>query len=221
LKFKKRIKAEEFLQLILKGINPNTDEIISKNSVLKDSQFLKEIIEFMHANRYDTVIIKESDIIEIKKSDLFQLLRKQRLKISNKLGWKPYHILSDNALVRLIIYSPKTLQEAARIKYIGAKNIENVPSFIEIIKKYKCKEMGELKNSCDYYEICVDCGIKLDFNYRSNYPERDRCSKCYRYENNNRMSGNDFKGSFNDWEEFNNQNSIESSQRNNYGQSDW
>ena len=53
-------------------------------------------------------------------------------------------------------------------------------------------------------DVCIDCGVELDFNYRSDYPFRDRCSKHHRFENQNRMHKvDDFKGSFEDWENFN------------------
>ena len=205
----KRVKSEIFLQSILAGYYPNTGEIIPNNSPFKHSEVIREIKEFLETNHYDSKIISDEHGNNIMDGDLFEQLRKKRMEIARELGWKPFHILSNNALIRLIIYEPKTIEDAKKIKYIGEKNIDHVPPFLEILNiNKKLKTPKEKEISQDYLgkqDTCLDCGVELDFNYRSNYPFRDRCSKHYLFENQNRMhKKNDFKGSFEDWENFNN-----------------
>jgi hypothetical protein len=203
----KRVKPEIFLQAILAGYNPNTGEELSNTSPFKHAEVIKEIKEFLEDNRYDSKIISIEDGRKIMDGELFEKLRKKRMEIANKLGYKPYHILGNEALIRLIIYGPKTIDDAKKIKYIGEKNIEHVPSFLEILNNKKLKTPVEKEIARNYIkdeDTCVDCGVVLDWNYRMEFHDRDRCSKHYKFENNNRMhKTEDFKGSFEDWENFN------------------
>ena len=207
MQISKKVNPEIFLQSILAGINPNTGEILADSSPFKDFEVIKEIKEFLEANRYDSKIISIEDGKKIMNGELFEKLRKKRMEIANKLRWKPYHILSNEALIRLIIYDPKTINDAKKIKYIGEKNIAYVPSFLEILNNKKIKTPVEKEISRNYIkdeDTCIDCGAVLDWNYRMEFHDRDRCSKCHRFENNNRMhKTDDFKGSFEDWENFN------------------
>ena len=204
----KRVKPEKFLQSILAGYYPNTGEIIPNNSPFKHSEVIKEIKEFLETNRFDSKIISDEHGNNIMDGDLFEKLRKKRMKIANELDLPPYVIMSNQALIRLIIYEPKTIEDAKKIKYIGGKNIDHVPHFLEILNSNKIlktsKEKEISKNYLSEQDVCIDCGVELDFNYRSDYPFRDRCSKHHRFENQNRMHKvDDFKGSFEDWENFN------------------
>ena len=82
------------------------------------------------------------------------------------------------------------------IKTISS-NQEKLKKFIKNHHEYKNPELlfvsveGGLENYLEWLgkevvstqDTCVDCGVELDFNNRGDYPFRDRCSKCYRFEN--------------------------------------
>ncbi len=177
------MKPEEFLQLILSGINPNTGEILTKSSPLMSEELHKEINLFLKNNRYDLKIITEHDKDVIESSELFEKFRQKRLDLSLELGWKPYHVLSNNALVRLIIYEPRNVDEASKIKYIGNTNIKYVPPFLEILNRFKkSKSQSEILVTKKYIApvdtLCIDCKCEIDFNRRMAEPDCKRCLGC-------------------------------------------
>lgn len=175
--------SEEFLQLILSGVNPNTGELLSSESPLQNNDLLKEIREFLRENNRDWIIVTAEDKLRIEKSDLFEKLRKKRLEIANEIGWKPYHILSNEALYRIIIYQPKTLEDASHLKHIGEKNIEYVPPFLEIINSSsRIKTDVEKRITRKYIApsdtLCISCKSEIDFNRRMAEPDCLRCLQC-------------------------------------------
>lgn len=177
------MKPEEFLQLIISGVNPNSGEVLPKSSPLMNKELHAEISSFLKANRYDLKIITDSDINLIENSELFEKMRQKRLDLSTELGWKPYHVISNNALVRLIIYEPRNLDDASKIKYIGNTNIKFVPEFLKILDQFKkLKSEPEILITKKYIApediLCVDCRCEIDFNRRMAEPECKRCLNC-------------------------------------------
>ena len=91
----------------------------------------------------------------------------------------------------------------SRLNKLDGKNFDDALNEENLKKSFDEPKKGREVNEPGVFP-CQDCGEPLDFNYRSNYPDRDRCSKHHLYENNNRMfKKDDFKGSFSDWENFN------------------
>jgi RNA polymerase-binding transcription factor DksA len=202
------MKPEEFLQLILAGINPNSGEALPKSSPLLNDALHHEIACYLKSHRYDLTIITLKDIEIIEASELFQELKKERLKISRELGWKPYHVLSNNALVRLIIYEPRNIEEASKIKYVGTTKIKYVENFIAIINKFKTtkknleKEITK-KHIAPEDLLCSDCKKEIDFNRRMAVPDCTRCIECqnkYEYSHDTRTKVRDLPGTLEDIE---------------------
>ncbi len=127
---KEKMKPEIFLQALNNGVNPSTGEVIDENKTLKESGVFMIIGDYLKNNRLDTQILSDDARKKIQSGDLFYRLRGVRMNLSNKIGWKPYTILGNEALLRLIFYKVKTLQEAKNIKHIGPKNIKFVPFFL-------------------------------------------------------------------------------------------
>ena len=95
---KENMKPEIFLQALNNGVNPSTGEVIDENKTLKESGVFMIIGDYLKNNRLDTKIFSDDARKKIQSGDLFYRLRGVRMNLSNKIGWKPYTILGNEAL---------------------------------------------------------------------------------------------------------------------------
>ena len=207
-------KNDLFFSAILKGIDPITGEILLESSVWLHPRIKSDIKEHIESTKNDE-LQSQAPLYEYKgkKFDDQKSYRKaltQSPEMEN--AYKPWTPEEDELLIS---YRHKKIIEIAakhkrglgaiksRLNKLDGKNFDDALNEENLKKSFDEPKKSSEVNEPGVFP-CQDCGEPLDFNYRSNYPDRDRCSKHHLYENNNRMfKKDDFKGSFSDWENFN------------------
>jgi len=135
---------EIFIKKILKGVDPNTGEILPECSAWKHPQIISDIAEYLsdidkpiiyrNPDQKKYIPLSATEECEIKDSSIYEELRQKKIEFSKEHKISSFCIIHNSSLVQMIAQKPKNLDELRMIKGFGPVNSEKYGSaFLEIL----------------------------------------------------------------------------------------
>ena len=138
---------EVFIKMILKGIDPNTGEILPKCSAWKHQQVISDIVEYLsyidkqiiysNPDKKPYIPLNVTEEYDIKNSSTYKKLRQKKIEFAKENKVSTFCIIHNSSLVQMIAQKPKTLDELKMIKGFGSVNsMKYGGAFLEILNQF-------------------------------------------------------------------------------------
>ena len=140
IKYSTSGSGREVIEMLAKGINPLTGEVLPENSFINNHTVVRALHEAVQSMNTEVSSDEDLSLYENDKK-LFESLRKWRWELCQEKNVPAFMIIENKPLIRVSKVKPNTMEELKEIKGFGDVRVsEYGEDIINIVKRFSEKK---------------------------------------------------------------------------------